>query len=188
VAGLCSCRKRGRHLPPGELSCPWPQRKEVVPKCRTSSWPHRSPARWPSAAAPATGNRPAVHGRLVLRVGSLPLPAEVLLAPPAANQEDIANLLRGTPRLNVLITRTVPGVSGQCRTAVIGLKPIDRALTITSLMTAAMSVNGAALARYTIARRRGTNEGVLCTHRTGTAGRGRSGGRAGTPGRHRYRT
>ncbi len=92
--------------------------------------------------------RPAVPGRLVLRVGSLPLPAEVLLAPPAANQEDIANLLRGTPRLNVLITRTVPGVSGQCRIAVIGLKPIDRALTITSLMTAATSVNGAALARY----------------------------------------
>ena len=63
-------------------------------------------------------NRPAVYGRLVVRAGSLPLPAEVLLAPPASNQEDIANLLRGTPRLNVLITRTVPGVSGQCRTAV----------------------------------------------------------------------
>jgi hypothetical protein len=27
--------------------------------------------------------------------------------------------------LKVSITRTVPGVSGQCRTAVIGLEPID---------------------------------------------------------------
>ena len=135
------------------------------------------PGPWPAGRRLLAGPEPgpprpiAAPGRLVLRVGSLPLPAEVLLAPPAANQEDIANLLRGTPRLNVLITRTVPGVSGQCRIAVIGLKPIDRALTITSLMTAATSVNGAALARYTIARRRGTNEGVLCTHRTGTAGR-----------------
>ena len=34
--------------------------------------------------------RLAVPGRLVLRVGNLPLPAEVLLALPAANQEDIA--------------------------------------------------------------------------------------------------
>jgi hypothetical protein len=45
-------------------------------------------------------------------------------------------LLRGTPRLNVPMRRTVFGVSGQCCVAVIGLKPIDRALTITSVMTA----------------------------------------------------
>lgn len=41
---------------------------------------------------------------------------------------NVADLLRGTPRLNVPISRTVFGVSGQCRVAVIGLKPIDRTL------------------------------------------------------------
>src|SRR5580692_2659697 len=48
-------------------------------------------------------------------------------SPPAASQENVADLLRGTPRLNVPIRRTVFGVSGPCRVAVIGLKPIDRA-------------------------------------------------------------
>ena len=50
---------------------------------------------------------------------------------------NVADLLRGTPRLNVLISRTVFGVSGQCRVAVIGLKRIDRAFDYR-----AMSING----------------------------------------------
>jgi hypothetical protein len=75
---------------------------------------------------------------------------------------NVADLLHGTPRLNVPITRTVFGVSGHCRVAVIGLKPIDRALTITRLMTVAMSANGAALACYSrFCAGRGTNKGVL---------------------------
>ena len=50
---------------------------------------------------------------------------------------NVADLLRGTPRLNAPISRTVFGVSGQCGGAVIGRKPIDRALYYR-----AMSVNG----------------------------------------------
>ena len=42
----------------------------------------------------------------------------------SASQQNVANLLRGTPRLNVPIRRIRIRVRGQCRVAVIDLRPI----------------------------------------------------------------
>jgi hypothetical protein len=84
--------------------------------------------------------------------------------PPSRREPgNVANLLRGTPCLNVPITRTVFGVSGQCRVAVIDLKPIDRRLTITGLMTTVMPIVATVvLARCSqLCAGPGTTEGVL---------------------------
>jgi hypothetical protein len=62
--------------------------------------------------------------------------------PNGTSQENVADLLRGTPRLNVPIGWTVFEVSGQYRIAVMDLKPIDRALTITGLMIRRHVKNG----------------------------------------------
>jgi hypothetical protein len=54
--------------------------------------------------------------------------------PNGTSQENVADLLRGTSRLNAPIGWTVFEVSGQYRIAVMDFKPIDRALTVTGLM------------------------------------------------------
>ncbi len=82
----------------------------------------------PGTAAHRSGDAPATLGRYAREAGFrsvevLPLQTQAwrfyrlipdpLGFPPAASQENVADLLRGTPRLNAPITRTVFGVSGQ---------------------------------------------------------------------------
>jgi hypothetical protein len=65
--------------------------------------------------------------------------------------------------LNVPIRRVVFEVSGQSRVAVIGIRLIDKALTIASLMTAARPLMAVAVLACDprSCAGRGTNEGVL---------------------------